>query len=178
MKQAPETKTLAIDLKAVTNDGQFEGYASVFGEVDLGQDSVSPGAFAKSLKTRPAARVKMLRQHDQTEPIGVFSDIVEDAKGLKVKGKLILETVKGRETHALMKAGALDGLSIGYATKSARYDKAKGVRLLDELELHEISVVTFPMLPSATVSSVKSQTSFSALVAAINAGRAQLQDSK
>lgn len=178
MKQAPETKTVALDLKAVDDEGRFEGYASVFGEVDLGQDVVSAGAFTKSLKARPAARVKLLRQHDQSEPIGVFSDIVEDAKGLRVKGKLILETAKGRETHALMKAGALDGLSIGYATKSARYDKAKGVRMLDEVELHEISVVTFPMLPSATVSSVKNYTpnQFQQLIAAINSARANFQD--
>lgn len=165
-----------LDTKAIGEDGTFHGYASVFGEVDLGRDIVQTGAFTKSLKTRPASRVKMLRDHDQREPIGIFIDIVEDAKGLKVTGKLILDTVKGRETHALMKAGALDSLSIGYRTKASRLDKAKGLRLLDEVELHEISVVTFAMLPTATISSVKSEntTDLRAIAAAINAARASL----
>lgn len=161
-----------LDTKAVGDDGIFSGYASIFGEVDLGKDSVQPGAFTKSLAARPASRVKMFREHER-EPIGVWTDMVEDAKGLKVTGRLVLETIKGRETHALMKAGALDGLSIGYRTKSARHDRAKGTRLLDEVDLHEISVVTFGMLPSAVVTSVKSN-SFSELVAAINAARSAL----
>lgn len=169
-----------LDTKAIGDDGLFVGYASIFGEVDLGRDAVQPGAFTKSLASKPATRVKMLREHNQTEPIGVWTDIVEDAKGLRVTGKLVLETTRGRETHALMKAGALDSLSIGYRTKSARLDRAKGVRLLDEVELHEISVVTFAMLPSATVSSVKSTTpdSFRSLVDAINAARTTLKGTK
>lgn len=162
-----------LDTKAVGEDGIFTGYASRFGEVDLGRDAVQSGAFTKSLAARPARRVKMLREHDQREPIGTWTEIAEDGVGLRVTGKLVLDTVKGRETHALMKAGALDGLSIGYRTKASRMDKAKGVRLLDEVDLHEISIVTFGMLPSATVTSVKSS-SFSQLVAAINAARANL----
>lgn len=173
--QAPETgATLELDIKAVSDDGLFVGYASKFDERDLGGDIVQRGAFAKSLASRPAARVKMLAQHDQREPIGTWSEIVEDDIGLKVTGRIVLGTTKGRETHALMKAGAIDGLSIGYQTKSARFDKVRGVRLLDEVELHEISVVTFPMLPSATVTTVKSQTDNSAIVAAIEAARAKI----
>jgi HK97 family phage prohead protease len=162
-----------LDVKSVAEDGTFHGYASLFGVTDLGKDVVSKGAFTKSLASRPASRVRMLREHDQSEPIGTWSSIKEDTTGLAVEGKLVLDTVKGRETHALLKAGALDGLSIGYRTKSARLDKAKGVRLLDEVELHEISVVTFPMLPAATVHSVKhnGSTQFRALVEAINTAR-------
>jgi HK97 family phage prohead protease len=93
---------------------------------------------------------------------------------LKATGRLILETVKGRETYALLKAGALDGLSIGYRTKKETFDRTKNVRLLHELELHEISIVTFPMLPSATISRVK-HTDFSRLVQAINRATAALQ---
>ncbi|TCK27987.1 prohead peptidase [Ancylobacter aquaticus] len=162
-----------FDTKAISDDGTFAGYASRFGEVDLGRDVVQSGAFTKSLTARPAPRVKMLREHDQREPIGVWTELAEDGNGLRVAGRLVLDTVKGRETHALMKAGALDGLSIGYRTKASRLDKAKGVRLLDEVDLHEISIVTFGMLPSATITSVKSS-SFSQLVAAINAARANL----
>ncbi|MET4371571.1 HK97 family phage prohead protease [Bradyrhizobium sp. LB12.1] len=171
-----ETGHARLDIKSVQEDGTFSGYASLFGVTDLGRDIVARGAFTKSLKQRPAARVKMLREHDQAEPIGVWTSIAEDATGLAVSGKLVLETVKGRETHALLKAGALDGLSIGYRTKSSRFDKAKGVRTLDEVSLEEISVVTFPMLPSATVHAVKSNsaTQFSELVAAINSARKSL----
>lgn len=171
-----EHSAIQIDVKNVGDDGTFHGYASLFGITDLGRDVVSKGAFQKSLTQRPASRVKMLREHQPDEPIGVWISIKEDDRGLAVSGKLVLDTVKGRETHALLKAGALDGLSIGYRTKSARMDKAKGVRMLDEVELHEISVVTFPMLPAATVHSVKynGSTQFRALVDAINTARKSL----
>ncbi|KRQ03086.1 HK97 family phage prohead protease [Bradyrhizobium manausense] len=166
-----------LDVKSVAEDGTFQGYASLFGVTDLGKDVVNKGAFTKSLASKPASRVRMLREHDQSEPIGVWTSIKEDATGLAVSGQLVLDTVKGRETHALLKAGALDGLSIGYRTKSSRLDKAKGIRMLDEVELHEISVVTFPMLPAATVHAVKHNgSSFRALVDAINSARDSLKD--
>jgi HK97 family phage prohead protease len=158
---------LELDIKTIADDGTFTGYASLFGVTDLGGDSVQPGAFTKSLKSKPAAKVKMLRGHDTSDPIGVWTSIVEDARGLKATGQLILTTVKGRETYELLKVGALDGLSIGYRTKNETFDHIKKVRMLKELELHEISVVTFPMLPTATISRVKSS-DFSRLVAAIN----------
>lgn len=164
---------LELDSKAIAEDGTFTGYASLFGVKDLGGDSVQPGAFTKSLKSKPAAKVKMLRGHDSSEPIGVWTSIVEDTKGLKVTGQLILTTVKGRETYELLKAGALDGLSIGYRTKRESFDRKNNVRKLNEVELHEISIVTFGMLPTATISRVKS-TDFSRLVAAINAATAAL----
>src|SRR5258708_6591182 len=156
-----------LDLKAIADDGTFTGYASLFGVTDLGGDVVQPGAFTKSLKSKPAAKVKMLRGHDTSEPIGVWTSLVEDSRGLKATGQLILTTVKGRETYELLKAGALDGLSIGYRTKKETYDRKNNSRKLSELELFEVSVVVFPMLPSATISRVK-QTDFSRLVAAIN----------
>jgi HK97 family phage prohead protease len=165
---------LELDIKTIADDGTFTGYASLFGVTDLGSDVVQAGAFTKSLKSKSAAKVKMLRGHDTSEPIGVWDSIIEDVRGLKATGRLILETVKGRETYALLKAGALDGLSIGYRTKKETFDRTKNVRLLHELELHEISIVTFPMLPSATISRVK-HTDFSRLVQAINRATAALQ---
>jgi uncharacterized protein len=162
-----------FDVKSIAEDGTISGYASFFGVTDLGGDSVQPGAFTKSLKSKPASKVKMLRGHDTSEPIGVWTSIIEDARGLKATGQLILDTVKGRETYALLKAGALDGLSIGYRTKKDSFDRTKKVRMLNELELHEISIVTFPMLPTATISRVKS-TDFSRLVTAINRATAAL----
>ncbi len=147
---------LELDIKSVTEEGVFTGYASTFGNQDQGRDIVMPGAFAKSLSRRPAAKVKMLRGHDTGEPIGIWTDLKEDRKGLKATGRIILETSRGRETYALLKAGALDGLSIGFRTIKDRLDRAKGVRHLEEIDLAEISVVTFPMNTQATVTAVKS----------------------
>src|SRR5882672_6554577 len=97
-----------FDVKSIAEDGTFTGYASLFGVKDLGGDVVQAGAFTKSLKSKPASKVKMLLGHDASQPVGVWTSIAEDARGLKVTGQLILETVKGQETHALLKAGALD----------------------------------------------------------------------
>ncbi|MCL6283110.1 HK97 family phage prohead protease [Ruegeria sp. 2012CJ41-6] len=137
---------------SVAEDATIAGYASLFGQVDQGGDRVMPGAYARSLEKLGAAgqRVKMLWQHDPAQPIGVWEEVREDANGLWVKGRLLQDTQKGREAVALIKAGAIDGLSIGYRTTKARKDES-GHRLLTELELWEVSLVTFPMLPSARV---------------------------
>jgi uncharacterized protein len=149
-----ETKRAALSLNALEADGTFSGYASLFGAIDLGQDAVEPGAFAKSLKARGAAGIRMLFQHDPNEPIGRWTRIVEDRRGLLVQGQLSVTTRRGREVLALMRDGALDGLSIGFRTVRARKDAA-GVRRIIEADLWEISVVTFPMLPGARVAQVK-----------------------
>ena len=136
----------------ITDGAVIEGYASLFGQPDQGGDIVQPGAYAASLKALRAAgrQVKLLWQHDPAQPIGVWDEVREDAKGLYVKGRLLDSTQKGREAAALIAAGALDGLSIGYRTvKAAKNDQ--GQRLLNELELWEVSLVTFPMLPTARV---------------------------
>jgi hypothetical protein len=115
--------------------------------------------------------VKLLRQHNSDDPIGIWTDLVEDKKGLRATGKLILDTVKGAETYSLMRAGALDGLSIGFRTLRDRFDRPKGIRFVEEVDLFEISVVTFPLNPRATVSTVKSEQAEErarALVRAIN----------
>jgi len=130
----------------------IEGYASLFDRKDQGGDVVQRGAYASSLERvkRAAGTVKMLWQHDPAQPIGVWDEVREDAKGLWVKGRILTDVAKGRDVAALISAGAIDGLSIGYrAVKSAKNDK--GGRLLSELELWEVSLVTFPMLPDARV---------------------------
>lgn len=157
---------LELSTKAISDDGIFTGYASRFNEIDLGSDNIQPGAFARSLQVRPANRVKMLLAHDSTTPIGIWTSLEEDDYGLKATGQLILDTVRGRETYALLRAGALDGLSIGFKAKKESYQR--NVRLLKEVDLFEISVVTFPMLPSALISQVKHATEVSRLVDAIN----------
>ena len=168
---------LDLDVKAISAEGEFAGYAAIFNNEDLGRDVIMPNAFTKSLQRRPAGKVKMLRQHDSDEPIGIWLDLAEDNKGLRAKGKLILETVKGRETHALMRAGALDGLSIGFRTVKDRFDRAKGIRYLEEIDVPEISIVTFPLNPRATVSTVKGHDPerARALVAAINRAKEALR---
>jgi HK97 family phage prohead protease len=149
-----EVKLLAAPLAAVTEAGMFEGYASLFGVADLGGDLVLPGAFSASLARRGAGGVRMLWQHDPAQPIGRWTAIVEDGRGLRVRGQLNLAVARAREIHALMKEGAVDGLSIGFRVERARRDRA-GVRRLERLDLWEISLVTFPMLPGARVSGVK-----------------------
>ena len=130
----------------------IEGYASLFDRVDQGGDVVRPGAYAASLKRLAAdrRRVKMLWQHDPGRPIGVWDEVREDDRGLFVKGRILPDVAQGREAAALVAAGAIDGLSIGYRTVTSERD-GKGRRVLSELDLWEVSLVTFPMLPEARV---------------------------
>jgi len=141
-------------------DATIAGYASLFGEVDQGGDIVTKGAYTASLNRLEACRtkVKLLWQHDPAMPIGVWDEVREDERGLYVKGRLLTETRQGFEAAALIKAGALDGLSIGYRTVKAERD-AKGRRHLAELELWEVSLVTFPMLQQARVGGKSQATS-------------------
>ncbi|MDB5546466.1 MAG: peptidase [Hyphomicrobiales bacterium] len=140
---------------SISEDGVFEGYASIFGLVDLGGDQVAPGAFAQSLTRRGARQVRMLWQHDPASPIGSWLSIEEDWRGLKVRGRLNLAVARAREALALLREGAVDGLSIGFRVKTARKTAGGSVRRLLELDLWEISIVTFPMLPQARVTTVK-----------------------
>lgn len=151
-----ELKFLPIefDAKAVKDDGAFSGYASTFGNVDSGYDVVMPGAFANSLRERPCSKIKMLWQHDTREPIGVWTKCMEDDKGLYVEGRVLKEVQRGAEAYALMKAGVIDSMSIGFRTLESEYTQT-GVRQLKEVGLMEISLVTFPANEQATVSSVK-----------------------
>lgn len=152
-----KTKDFALKVKDLSDEGTFEGYASVFGNVDLYGDKVVPGAFVESLAQhkREGSAVLMLWQHNSDEPIGVWDDLAEDAKGLWGKGRILLDVQAGREAHARLKAGAVRGLSIGYREKEA--DQEQGVRLLKKLELMEISIVSFPANRRARVEAVKSE---------------------
>jgi len=135
-------------------DGRFEGYASLFGRADQGGDTMAKGAFARSLRARGAAGVKLLYQHAAAEPIGVWTEIYEDAAGLFARGRILTELERGRDVLALLREGALDGLSIGFKTIRARTDRASRRRTVLEADLWEISVVTFPMLAGARVTRV------------------------
>lgn len=129
---------------------EIGGYASLFGVPDQGGDIVAAGAFSASLARLAARgeRVRMLWQHDPARPVGVWDEVCEDATGLRVRGRLLPEIALAREAAALIGAGAMDGLSIGYRTLRAGKD-GKGRRVLREVALWEVSLVTFPMLPGA-----------------------------
>ena len=152
-----ETKFCRLDGAEVMTDGTIiAGYASLFGKVDQSGDRVVRGAFSAALTARTFGSVKMLWQHDPTLPIGVWDDVHEDGNGLYVKGRILKEVQAGREAAALLEAGAIDGLSIGYRT--LRSEKAAdGCRALHEIELWEVSLVTFPMQPQARVSAMSDQ---------------------
>jgi HK97 family phage prohead protease len=137
--------------------GEFEGYASVFENTDLGNDVIKTGAFRRSLKKRGVMGVKLLYQHKSDMPIGVFESIKEDKQGLYVKGKLALKTTAGRDAYELLKMGALDAMSIGFRAnpEEVSYDKRTNKRMIGEVDLMEISLVTFPMNPQAKIRSVK-----------------------
>ncbi len=154
-EMALEHKYCRLDDAIKVKDGMvIEGYASLFGDEDRGGDVVEKGAYAASLRrlADEGRHVKMLWQHDPAQPIGVWDEVREDDKGLYVKGRLLENVSRAREAAALLAANAIDGLSIGYRTvRSVKNDK--GRRLLKELELWEVSLVTFPMLTSARVGS-------------------------
>ncbi len=153
MKQL--TKASGQGFKAVGDAGTFEGYASTFGTLDLGGDIVVKGAYAKTLAARTARGIKLLFDHNPSQPIGVWEDLREDDTGLFGRGRLLLEVPKAAEIYTLMRAGAVDGLSIGYRVVNSARDAANGARLLQEIDLREISVVTFPMNETSLIVGVK-----------------------
>ena len=155
---AVKNSGIEIETKALKDDGSFEGYGSVFGVVDSYGEVVEPGAFIGSLAKRKARGIKMLWQHDMTQPIGIYEDVAEDAKGLWVKGRLLKDvSPRAAEAYGLLKAGALDGLSIGYRVlKSEPHKDRPQILRLTELDLREVSVVTFAANERARVESVKS----------------------
>tara|TARA_R110000851_G_scaffold28873_2_gene80227 strand:+ start:438 stop:1271 length:834 start_codon:yes stop_codon:yes gene_type:complete len=148
---------IAEDMPDAEEEGTFEGYASVFENTDLGNDVIKTGAFKKSLRKRGYKGVKLLYQHKSDMPIGVFDSIKEDDNGLYVKGRLALKTTAGRDAYELLKMGALDAMSIGFRAnpKEISYDKRTQKRNIGEVDLLEISLVTFPMNPQALIRSVK-----------------------
>jgi len=163
VKESSLHQEVKAEIKAYEDDdedsdyGKFEGYGSVFGNKDLGNDVIAAGAFTKSLAKKKPKDVKLLYQHKSDMPIGVFDEIKEDEHGLVVKGRLALKTQAGAEAYELLKMGALDGLSIGFRVNpdEVSYDRRSNKRTIKEVELMEVSLVTFPMNPKAKVRSVK-----------------------
>lgn len=156
-----DRQAFGVELKFAdtgSDAGTVKGYASVFNIIDRGGDIVMPGAFKASLAEwkKKKAMPPMLWQHDSWQPLGVWSEIVEDARGLAVKGELVLEVPLAAAARALMLKGAVTGLSIGYRTVDYEIDRQTGVRKIKKAELWEVSLVTFPMLPEAQITGAKS----------------------
>ena len=160
-----EVRSYVLEIKAVGEDGSIEGYGSVFGVIDSYEDSIAKGAFSASIAAHKAAGTMpaLLWQHDSDDPIGVWTEMVEDAKGLLLKGRLCLDTTCGKEAYALLKMGAINGLSIGFISKKWSYDETTEVRTLSEVDLWEVSLVTFPANSKARITGVKSSNELATL---------------
>ena len=146
-----------LEIKELGSDGTFSGYGSIFGNVDSHGDVVVKGAFSKSLQRHEerGSRPKMFWQHDMHQPIGSWTSITEDEKGLYMEGRFNMDVQRGREAYALLKASDIDGLSIGYRTVKETRDNVKSANLLEELDLIETSVVSLGSNELALVSAVK-----------------------
>jgi HK97 family phage prohead protease len=145
-----------LEFKDLSETGSFSGYASIFGNVDEGGDIVERGAFKEIMKTRDG-KVRVLLHHNMREPIGKAT-VQEDDTGLRFDGQLVMEDAKARAAHAHMKAGILDGMSIGYdILANGSTSTEAGNTRLHGLKLYEISVVTFGMNPLAKIETVKNR---------------------
>lgn len=154
-----QTRDFNFDIKAVEKDGFFSGYGSVFGVKDSYGEIVAPGAFKASIAARAVKgrKLPILWQHRSAEPIGVYTLVKEDSHGLYLEGQLLInEIARAKEAHALMKAGAVTGQSIGYYVKADSWNEKDKVRTLTEVDLQETSIVTFPANDEARVEVVKS----------------------
>lgn len=150
---------IPLTVKSVSDSGEFEGYGSVFGVKDSYSDIIVPGAFAKSLAAwQEKGRLPaLLWQHNMSEPIGIYTEMREDETGLYLKGRLLIDDDPlAKRAHAHMKAGSLSGLSIGYVLNDYEYDKQKDAFILKDIDLWEVSLVTFPANDEARISNVKS----------------------
>lgn len=157
MSNGMEFKDYRLEIKAEGDDGTFSGYASTFGNTDHVDDVVDTKAFDRYLTEKVAKGImpKMLWQHDSRSPIGVFTDVRKDMHGLIVRGKLALKTSKGAEAYELLKMGAIDAMSIGFYLMDYDIDRQKDVRILKEIDLFEVSLVTFPANEAAKIAAVK-----------------------
>jgi HK97 family phage prohead protease len=153
-----KTYTRPLEIKELKDSGEFEGYGSIFDVEDNGGDVVVRGAFRNSISSKPLTSIKMLFQHDPAMIIGKWEELREDERGLYVKGQIIPAIAKGAEVLAMMQAKVLDGLSIGFRTVKSELDHETYSRKLLEVDLWEVSVVTFPMNTQARVDAVKNAT--------------------
>lgn len=139
------------EFKAAGAEGEISGYGAVYRREDLGGDKIAVGALADGLKTHTPV---MLFNHDPGQILGVWDSVEDNSRGLKIKGRINMDTQLGRDVHSNMKMGALKGFSIGYQTHDAEFD-SKGVRTILRATVFEVSAVAIPMQPAATIDAVK-----------------------
>ena len=154
MQIRAEPNRLGQPLSACSGTGVFVGYASLFGMRDAAGDIVMPGAFKASLQKRGRENIRMLFQHHPAQPVGTWLEMIENERGLLVRGRLDPNVQRARELLSLLESKGLDGLSIGFKAVKAARDRANNARLLLQVDLWEVSLVTFPMLAGARVSTV------------------------
>lgn len=150
-----------LEIKSLDDYGRFSGYASVFNIEDSYKDIMLPNSFKKTLHGRNIKKdIKLLWQHSPEEPIGVFNVIKEDSVGLYVEGQLLMDVARAKEAYSLIKNGSISGLSIGYNVNEAFINKDTGVRVISDVDLWEISVVTFPANHLSNITYVKNNEFF------------------
>jgi uncharacterized protein len=162
-----------LEIKSLKDSGEFEGYGSTFGgEPDAYGDVIAEGAYSDSLAAHKARGTmpKLFWQHNADEPIGKWTDAVEDSHGLLMRGKLNMDVQRGREAYALLKAGDIDGLSIGYRIKEYSVDTDTGIWTLEKLDLIEVSIVSVGANENAVVQSVKAAKAVHDLTEKLKAG--------
>jgi len=154
-----------LEIKAAGDDGMVEGYGSVFGNEDSYGDIVAPGAFVVSLAEHAAKGTApaMLWQHKADWPVGKWTEVAEDGRGLRMRCKLNLKTSRGIEAYEHLKAGDISGMSIGFMTKAYAWDEDKSIRTLTAVDLWEVSLVTFPANELARVQETRSADEISAM---------------
>jgi len=168
-----KTTAPILDLKSLKDTGEFEGYGSTFGgDPDAYGDVIAPGAYADSLEAHKAKGTmpKLFWQHNRSEPIGKWLSAKEDDHGLLLRGKLNMDVQRGREAHALLKAGDIDGLSIGYRIVEYSVNNDSGVWTLEKLDLTEVSIVSVGANENAVVQSVKAAKAAHDLMERLKAG--------
>lgn len=162
-----------LEIKSLKDSGEFEGYGSTFGgEPDAYGDVIAEGAYSASLAAHKAKGTmpKLFWQHNADEPIGKWTDAAEDGHGLLMRGKLNMDVQRGREAYALLKAGDIDGLSIGYRIKEYSVDTDTGIWTLEKLDLIEVSIVSVGANENAVVQSVKAAKAAHDLTEKLKAG--------
>ena len=154
MRNEKAHRDFTLNLKSLEDDGTFEGYAAVFGNVDRAGERIDASAFARTLSKRAGEPLPVLWQHDTARPIGI-GEVVADRRGLAIKGSFLLATQAGSEAYETAKAGAVKGLSICYRVVRDAWEES--VRVLKEIELFEVSLVTIPANPEARLVTVKAE---------------------
>lgn len=177
IREAGHGDTLDYAIRFTADDaGSFTGHAAIFGERNSFNEIVKPGAFARTIAEHRSRNIRppMLWSHRRDEDIGVWTDLREDTTGLAVIGQLVTETARGKEAHALLKAGALNGLSIGFRPRQQERG-ANGVRVLTDIELVEISLVALPAAGNARIKQVRATADHSEFIRAIQRTTAALK---